>query len=135
MPSDHQPWRIYFCPRCENAEPDPKNKLVVVLCTDPEILGVFVNTKSSPWLQKRSLEMCETGITAGDHPALQYDSFVDCHSVYEFNDFELTQDKGAVSEEAKVHLLKAVQECPTIIRRHRKLILGQAGIALDDDQS
>jgi hypothetical protein len=133
MPVDHQPWRIYFCPRCENAEPDPKDKLVVVVCTDPEILGVFVNTKSSTWLQKKSLEMCETSIEAEGHSALQYDSFVDCHSVYEFNDFELTQEKGEVSDEVKARLLKAIRDCPTIIRRHRKLILAQAGTPLDDD--
>src|SRR5688572_24229536 len=103
MPIQPHVWHIYFCPHCPEAD---KDKFVVVTYADEKtILGVFINTKSSSWLQKQSLQVCESSILASEHGVLIYDSFVDCHTVYEFNDFELTQDKGELSAQAKANIL------------------------------
>ena len=89
-------WCIYFVKNCRHARPSPKSKLVAVVCRDSKAMGFLINSTIHPFIQKRSeLLACQADIEAASHACLDYDSYVDCIDLYEFEDAELTHSRGA----------------------------------------
>jgi hypothetical protein len=125
MLSERQLWHIYFVKNCRHAKPLPKDKLVVIVHIDATALGCFINSGISNWLRSRpNLLNCEASILAQEHRAcLTYDSVVDCQDLYSFHDGELAQDRGLVSARAKVSILKAIGNCPTVPLKYKTAIL------------
>ena len=88
-------------------------------------MGFLINSTIHPFIQKRSeLLACQADIEAASHACLDYDSYVDCIDLYEFEDAELTHSRGAISDQAKAEIKKAVTHSKTIEKRYKRLILG-----------
>ena len=117
-------WHVYFSPMCRHTKPRPKDKLVIAVCVEAEaIMGFLINSKVSNYIKNRPyLNVCQAGI-GGEEPGLQYDSIVDCHSLYRFTASDFAGDRGEISNNGKKQILEAVRDCPTIVKRYKKLIL------------
>lgn len=128
-------WRIYFTPNCYYVKPEPKDKFVIPVCFDGEkIMGFLINSRISNFvLNMPELIVCEAPIKESDHRHLRHDSFVDCHSLYPFYDWDFQGERGAVSDEAKKQILKAVRDCPEIVRKYKRMILEGHEDLLNDD--
>jgi hypothetical protein len=95
-------------------------------------MGFLINSKISNWLRKRpGLLICEVSISAAEHTCLRYDSFVDCRDLFSFNDWEIKR-RVAVSEQAKIAILQAIRDCPTIERKYKAAILQRDGHLLEE---
>jgi hypothetical protein len=128
-------WHIYFARNCNHVKPLPKDKFVVIVHIDKNPMGFLVNSHISNWLRKRPhLLACEASISSDEHSCLKHDSFVDCHSIYAFFDWELTSERGEVSHRAKINILKAIRDCPTIERKYKEAILNRDGELLEDQE-
>lgn len=126
-------WYIYFAKNCNHAKPLPKDKYVVIVSIDKNPMGFLINSKISNWLQQRpELLVCEVVIHSDEHLPLKHDSFVDCQSIYEFFDWELTRREGEVSLSAKKAILKAIRDCITIERKYKNRILNSEKELLAD---
>jgi len=125
MPSSAQLWQVYHVTNCRHTSP-PKDKFVVIVHIDGNALGVFINTRISSWIQARpNLIVCETTISAAEHPFLNYDSWVDCQDLYPYTDAELVSGRGIVSETAKCSILNAIHLCPKLERKYKNAILAR----------
>lgn len=117
-------WCIYHIKNCRHTRPSPKSKLVAIVCRDSKAMGFLINSNVHPLIQKRhDLLACQAYLESASHPCLNYDSYVDCIDLYEFEDAELTNKRGAISERAKEEIMKAVTNSKTIEKRYKKLIL------------
>ena len=119
-------WWIYFVPRCPHARPEPKDKLVVIVCRDGAPLGFLINSEIDPWIQINESKMAsQVKIDASEHkPCLDHDSYVDCLELYMFEDYQLAQPRVRVSETVKSGIIAAVRASSTLVRRHKRLIAG-----------
>lgn len=126
MATPAQPWWIYFVPRCSYTRPEPKDKLVVIVCRDDYPRGFLINTSVDPWIRIDPGKLAsQVRITVDEHPSsLDHDSYVDCLDLYRFEDFELSQPREKVSANAKSAIIAAVGQSKTIVRRYGKLITG-----------
>lgn len=117
-------WFIYFVPNCSYTRPEPKDKLVVIVCRDEYPRGFLINSEIDPWIQIRPEMLAgQVPLKAAEHPCLTHDSYVDCLDLFRFDDFELTNLRDEVSENAKSSILEAVEGSKTIARRYKRLIL------------
>ena len=108
-------WHIYFLENCPYTHPHPKDKLLIPVCHDQNILGFLINSEIDVWIQINPLlSSSQIEISASEHSCLKYDSFVNCHELYNFDDFQLVNVRDEVSEEVKQEILKAVEESKTI---------------------
>ena len=118
-------WHIYHVDSCRHTRPTPKPKFVVIVCADSKRMGFLINSKVHSYIKKRpSLLACQAVIEVLNHRCLNYDSYVDCVDLYEFEDAELIDDRGVISEQAKAEIKRAVANSKTIEGRYKKLILG-----------
>lgn len=119
-----QPWHIYHIADCRHARPAPKDKFVVVVCKDSKYMGFFINSAIHPFIQNQpELLAAEASIDAANHSCLSKDSYVDCNDLYAFEDFELQNDRGAVSLESKKRIQEAVSKAMTIAKHFKDLIV------------
>jgi len=117
-------WFIYFVPNCSYTRPQPKDKLVIIVCRDQYPWGFLINSEIDPWIQIHpEMLACQAHVKATEHPCLAYDSYVDCIDLFRFDDFELTNVRDEVSKKAKKSILEAVGVSKTISRGHKRLIL------------
>jgi len=118
-------WQVYLSRNCRHAEPNPKDKyLVIVGFINGTPLGVFINSKIRPYIQKQPhLMVCETQIAQQDHNFLKYDSYVDCTNAYELSSQDLDKHLGDVDENHRETILKSVKDCASIRNKHKKAIL------------
>jgi hypothetical protein len=117
-------WYIYHVKNCRHAKPTPKDKLVIIVCSDTKPWGFFINTGIRQFVQKQpELLVCQVSIKATNHKCLDYDSYVDCTELYPFEDTELLDVRDPVNKQTKAEIKKAVTVSKTIVERHQKLIL------------
>lgn len=117
-------WRIYFVENCHQSKP-PKDKLVAIVCKDSKLMGFFINKGIRPYVQKiPALLACQAVIEASSHKCLDYDSYVDCGALIEFEDTQLVNEREPISKQAVAEIKKAVANSKTIEKRYQKLILG-----------
>lgn len=133
QPKDIKLWRVYHVPNCVYTDP-PKSKYAI--CVGKEGLDEFwaflINSRIHPFIQNNpDLLLCQSQILADEHRILQRDSFVDCKDLYKFTAWDFRSDKGAISSAARNHILEAVQQCPTLKRKHKKMIFANAGQSLE----
>lgn len=118
-----QQWDVYFVVNSRHAKPLPKDKFIVVACFDPNPCGFFINTKVNDFIQKNTqLMICEVLLSAGAHPFLSYDSWLDCREILSFQESELTDKRGILAVNAVKDVLAAVQVCPVLRPRFKRLI-------------
>lgn len=118
-------WRVYHVKDCSHARPIPKDKFVAIVCKDLKRMGFFINTKVHPYIQNHpDLLACQAVIEAENHSFLDYNSYVDCIDLYQFEDAVLVDDCGPISKQAKLEIKRAVANSKLLEKRHRELILG-----------
>jgi len=66
---------------------------------------------------------CQADIQQQANTFLDYDSFIDCRTVYIFEEKQLTDLQGTLSDETQHRLLSTVKQCKTIERKYKKIIL------------
>ncbi len=126
MPSSGQLWHIYHVENCRHTKPHPKPKYVVIVHVDGEALGCFINSILSQWLQDRPyMLVCEVVIPGLNYSGINHDSFIDCQQFYPFNDSELVDSRGLLSDELKTAVLNAIANCPTLPVKYKKAILSR----------
>lgn len=117
-----QAWQVYLVHNCRITDP-PKDKFVIITCFDPNPCGFFINTDIAPFIRTSpDLFACQILIPLDEHLFLQYDSWVDCHSVKSFQETELTDLRGNISSRTKQAILNTVQNCLVLRRRFKDMI-------------
>jgi hypothetical protein len=95
--------------------------------------GFLINSRIRPFIQnKPHLLACEATIVGSQHQLLKYDSFIDCTNLYRFDVVEFQSDEGAISADAMNALMQAVRNCPMLKRKHKRMILVNAGENVDN---
>lgn len=118
-----QIWHVYHVAECRHAKPTPKPKFVVIVCRDSKFMGFLINTNIHLYIQKRpELLSCQAVIDKANHNFLNYDSYVDCVDLYEFEDAELISPRGIVATKVKKDILRAVAGARTIEPYYKRLI-------------
>ena len=118
-------WRVYHIENCPQSKP-PKDKFVAIVCKDSKLMGFFVNSNIRPYVQKKpDLFACQAVIEASNHRFLKHDSYVHCSNLIEFEDAQLVNECGPISEQAIAEIKKAVANSKTLEKRYQKLILGR----------
>lgn len=119
-------WYIYHVQNCTHAKPLPKNKYVAIVCKDLKFMGFLINTEIRPYVKNRPhLLICQAVIEKSNHHCLSRDSYVDCTTLYPFEDSDLLERHDNISKQAKAEIQKAVTNSKTIEKRYRELILGE----------
>jgi hypothetical protein len=102
----------------------PKDKFVVVVCTNPRLLLFLFNSEIAQFIQHKShLLRCQVSLCASDHQFLDHDSHLDCSYVVD----KLTEEElirqveanmsrmsGELNEAALSEVLSAVEAARTI---------------------
>ena len=133
-PSDVSLWRIYRVPNCRHVKPRPKLKFVVTVghTESDKFWGFLINSSIRPFItSKPNLLVCEAPIIATQHTILNYDSYIDCTSLYSFIGRDFHSDEGAISQTAMVAMMHAVRNCPMLKRKDKRMILTNGGENLD----
>ncbi|MBA7588956.1 hypothetical protein ES708_31027 [subsurface metagenome] len=118
-------WHIYHVQNCSHVSP-PKNKYVAIVCRDLASMGFFINSSIHEYIQNRpDLLASQVVIEKSNHKCLSRDSYVNCIKLYPFEDTELVEDRGSISEQAMIRIKEAVDKSKTIEVRYKKLILGK----------
>jgi hypothetical protein len=118
-------WHIYHVKNCRHAKPDPKDKFVVIVCKDVQAMGFFINTEINSYIKNRpELLACQVLIQASDHKCLDWNSYVDCHELFRFEDAELSI-RNPVAKQTREAIKNAVNISELLVERYRKLILGE----------
>lgn len=89
-------------------------------------MGFFINSSIHEYIQNRpDLLASQAVIEESNHKCLSRDSYVNCIKLYPFEDTELVEDRGSISEQAMIRIKEAVDKSKTIEVRYKKLILGK----------
>lgn len=121
-----QPWRAYYCPICQHRKPAPGPKYVVIVCNDAFPMGFLINSRITPFIAKSpDLLAGQVTILVAEHPFLQWDSHVDCNDLYPFDEKDLTDDRGPISDNAKTRIKETVAKSRVLTRDEKKMILGR----------
>jgi len=103
-----------------------KSKLVVIVATTPDFLGVLINSGVTEYAKNNEkLLKCYAGISAAEHSFLQYNSLVACDRLFPFTQQDLTLKKGRLSPVARRRVKNAAQKCP-MLERKQKILVNQA---------
>lgn len=115
-------WHFFHVSKCSHTHP-PKDKFVLIVCADSECRGFLVNSDISGFIQKRAdMLACQVEIKKSDYYFLVKDSYLDCSQLYPFDDMELLNGRGAVTQGTKAAIKKAVSVAKTIEKRYQDLI-------------
>lgn len=117
-------WCIYHVPNCIHAKPEPKNKYVAIVCTNPCLLGFLINTEIHPFiLGSTELLQCQVKILVSHYKFLRHTSYIDCKDPYQFKDADLTDYIEPLNIITKAEILRAVRDSRVIEMRYQKMIL------------
>lgn len=111
---------------CQQAQPDPKEKFVVIAYADADwFYGFFINSEVKQFITKRKLEPCMAPISSATHTFLSHNSWVDCTGAYTFPANTLASEtyRGTLDQSTTTVVLNAVRVCPRIRVGQQKLIL------------
>ena len=116
-------WRIYRIKNCRYTSPR-KLKFIVIVCKDVEHMGFLINTKISPYISNRPHMLeCQIALSKSDYGFLFHDSYLDCATIYAFNDDELVVGLEMVNNKTKTEIKEVVSKAKMITKRHKKMIL------------
>lgn len=120
-------WWIYHLRCCSYTRPEPKPKLVVIVCRDDYARGFLINSEIDVWIRISEWKLAsQVPILAVDHSrCLDYNSYVDCLDLYRFEEHELTEKRQPVSMAVKQAIMTAVKVSRTIERKYKRLITCQ----------
>lgn len=116
---------------CDFTNP-PKEKYIILVCTEPKLLFFLINSEIHPYIKKRvELNHCQVSINQSDHNFLSHDSFIDCTDVKDLRleDVEtqvladMSRIKGMTNQHVIDDIKAAVKTAKTIIPRYKKWIL------------
>lgn len=126
--ADVQTWCAYFIPHCRFLK-DRNDKYAVIVHVDQYAFGFFINSRINDWVKDHpKLLPCHAPILLQENESIvDYDSFVDCEDVYKFTGKDIDHYMGKISTRAKSDVLRAVDLCPKLERRYKKLILSKEG--------
>ena len=117
-------WCIYHVENCSHARPNPKDKFVVIVCRASKCMGFLVNTEIRPFILKRpELLKAQVKIKVSDYSFLDYNSYIDCKDLYDFEDRDLLNRRAPVNIVTKAEIRKVISDSNTIESRYQKLIL------------
>lgn len=104
-----------------------KNKFHVVVCKEPELLTVLINSHLNNFIiNNPNLMACNTLIKKDDHSFLSHDSYVCCCDVFAGpRSGDNVDIVGGITTATWGRILDAVANSPTMSRRHKGWILGQ----------
>jgi hypothetical protein len=89
-------------------------------------MGFLINSRVNPYIANRPYLMVgQATILVAEHPFLQWDSHVDCNDIFPFDESQLTDDRGPVSDNAKASIREAVERSSTLTRKEKRMILGR----------
>lgn len=116
-----------------------KFKYVVLVATDPEPLGLFINSRVPVFIAKRpALRACQLPLSPSDYPFLQHDSYLDCHTVIDaltekdiLNQLTASPGRfvGELTGATKAEVLRVIATAPTVSDAHRTIICRALGPA------
>jgi hypothetical protein len=104
--------QVFFLPFCRHAKPAPKDKLVLLTCVKPTPLGLFINSRISPFVRKQPhLMQCHVLLEASQHDFLEHDSYVGCTAtnLYMYSVDELVNYRGIISHPAREQIIAALK--------------------------
>lgn len=118
-------WDVHFF-FCQQAQPDPKEKFVVISYVEADwFYGFFINSEVKQFIIKQNLQPCMAPIARATHGFLSHNSWVDCTGAYTFPITLLTPEtyRGALDQATIQAVLDAVTICPRIRTGQQKRIL------------
>jgi hypothetical protein len=87
-------------------------------------MGFLVNTSVHPFIQNRpDLLKGQVEIKASEYRFLQHNSFVDCVTLYPFDNGFLLDNRGRINQITKAGIINAVSISKTIEKHYKELIL------------
>lgn len=120
-------WSVYYIYNSVHTNP-PKNKYAVIFDMIDGYYGFFINSEIHPFILKRShLLPCIAGISKSSNNWLDYDSYIDCSKMFDFNFGELVTKMGEVSSDTKTNIINAIIACPTLELKYKNHLLQYYG--------
>ena len=118
-------WCIYFIENCRQSVPC-KDKLVVTVCKDSQMMGFLINTTIRLFVQRQpDLLACQVYVKASDHQCLDRNSFIDCSDLKEFDDDQLIAEREPLDKQTIEQIKRVVNNAKTIEPIYKKLIIGE----------
>ena len=118
-----------FC----NFTAPPKNKFVLVVATDPELMFFVINSEINQWLQARpDLRDRQVTIRQKNHLFLARDSYLNCTEAIRNMDppmiearleQELDNIKDMITEWERDAILYAVNDCQTLTKKEIEWVM------------
>lgn len=100
-----------------------KDKFVLIVCKDSNCMGFLVNTTISQFIRNRPYMLaCQVALKASDYWFLRHDSYLDCSQLFSFDDDDLLDGRGPITDQTKAEVKKAVAIATTIEQRYQNLI-------------
>lgn len=131
MNTQIQIWQVYYF-KCHCTLPLPKEKYVVIVYVEPpKFFSFLINSEINDYIIRQNLQVCEALIKRDQHAfkkPLKKDSYVDCREICPVSESELFNLQGVLSIEVKQAVIKAVNDCRVLQRRHKKMILSQLSL-------
>lgn len=110
----------------------PKFKYVVIVGTDPDPIGFFVNSRIPAFIAKRpALRACQVKLSPDTYPFLDHVSYLDCHVVIDVLQAaeilrRLTENPGRfvgeLTDATKAEVLRVIVTAPTVSDAHRSVL-------------
>jgi hypothetical protein len=116
---------------CQFTKP-AKEKYLVIVCADPEVLFFVINTSVHPYIAKRpDLSRCQVKLPAGDHPFLRRNCVINCAEVIRGSQqpdmvkqlaSDLRRIRGRLSQAAMADVAQAVRTARTLSAADKMMI-------------
>ena len=120
--------------KCDFTIPAPKEKLLVILCSEPEVLVYVINSEINPFIRgNQDLLQCQVEIVAEKYDFLHHNSFINCSETK--TESNIGDLRGKMAEKLHgMHLgnldavdinevIAATKFARTISKEHKKAIL------------
>jgi hypothetical protein len=86
-------------------------------------MGFLVNSNISKFIQQRPhMLVCQVLIKESDYWFLSRDSYLDCSQLFPFDEVELVDGRGPVTDQTKNEIKNAVANAVTIENHYKQLI-------------
>lgn len=130
LQSHLKPGQIFYL-FCNFTDP-PKNKYLVLVCVNPQLLFFVINSKISHFILSRTeLYQCQVPLQRDEYNCLDHDSFIDCSTVKEshLNEIEdqvledISRIKGIIRPEVMRKVGESIKGSRILTRRLKKRIL------------
>jgi hypothetical protein len=117
-------WYIYHVENCQYTTP-VKNKYIAIVCFNPNPHGFIINSKISPFIQKRpELLACQVPISVEKYGFLGHDSYINCSNILSFKESQLKSIQK-IQNNTRNDIKKVVSTTKLIAPIYKKLICGE----------